>query len=144
MCHASANVRPNPLFDPCYGKEREKKIALLLNGWPHTFGENVFPRIPGDEAGKRLFELNNGRPGKDVNISMALMILQDGFNLTDREPFIIWRSTECIGTPFTSTTTPTSTSTCPVARFGDSRKRYGRKTRTRLFRQLDADIGRGA
>jgi hypothetical protein len=85
MYHASANVQPNPLFGPYYGKEHEKKLAVLQNEWPHTFRENVFPHIPGDEVAKRLFALNNGRPSKDVNVSIALMILQDGFNLTDQE-----------------------------------------------------------
>jgi hypothetical protein len=45
----------------------------------------VYPNLPGPKVAKAIYSHNNGRPSKDVNVYMSLLIVQKYFNLTDQE-----------------------------------------------------------
>jgi hypothetical protein len=85
MYTVSANERPRALFGRFDGEENTKRKAVITSSWAQVFREQVFPYLPGLEAAKKLYRHNNGRPSKDVNVSIGLLIIQEFFNLTDQE-----------------------------------------------------------
>jgi IS5 family transposase len=74
-----------PGFHPYDGGKSPKLKAKLEKSWAEHFRNEVLPIIPAGKIAKECFCSTNGRPSKDTRVTIGLMIIQEMFNLTDRE-----------------------------------------------------------
>ena len=71
------------LFDP-FDFLGSKRKDLLESGWPSLFRIYLMNKIPVDEI-KRRFSIQMGRPTKELRTVLAVLLLQQMFDLTDHE-----------------------------------------------------------
>lgn len=71
------------LFDPWRGVG-QKRYAMLREGWPGVFREHVLPHLPVDKI-RKYFDAEYGRPSTEVYTFIGVPILQQIFDLTDKE-----------------------------------------------------------
>ena len=61
-----------------------KRKELLETGWAALFRNSVIDKIPVDEI-KTCFHAQMGRPSKELRTMLGVLVLQQMFDLTDRE-----------------------------------------------------------
>jgi hypothetical protein len=72
-----------PLFDP-WGFLGPKRRQLLDDSWAGLFREYILPILPVDKIAP-FFNQNFGRPTKELNTVLGVLILQQTHDLTDEE-----------------------------------------------------------
>jgi len=71
------------LFDP-FENLGPKRVALLKNSWAALFRQEVLPQLPVSELSHH-YSKSHGRPTKELFSVMGLMILQQMYNLNDKD-----------------------------------------------------------
>lgn len=61
-----------------------KRLKRLQSSWAEVFRTQVLPRLPSDQLSE-AFDSSLGRPTIDLPVALGVIILQQMFNLTDRE-----------------------------------------------------------
>ncbi len=71
-------------MEPWRGYLSDQKIKLLESSWAGVFRNEILPVLPVNILAKNFSE-NEGRPSKDLLTALGAAILQQIFNLTDKE-----------------------------------------------------------
>ncbi len=71
------------LFDP-FENLGPKRVALLKNSWANLFRQEILPQLPVSELAHH-YSKSHGRPTKELFSVMGLMILQQMYNLNDKD-----------------------------------------------------------
>lgn len=61
-----------------------RRLERLQHSWPEVFRNRVLPRLPAAKLSES-FDPSMGRPTIDLPVALGVIILQQMFNLTDRE-----------------------------------------------------------
>ncbi|MCP4568655.1 MAG: transposase [FCB group bacterium] len=77
------SCQQDPLIDP-FDYLGPKRKDLLKSGWAEIFRKDLFRKIPVDEI-KCRFHDYLGRPTKELRTVLSTLVLQQMFDLTDRE-----------------------------------------------------------
>lgn len=77
------SCQQDPLFDP-FDFLGPKRKDLLKTGWAEIFRKDLFRKIPVDEI-KCRFHDYLGRPTKELRTVLSTLVLQQMFDLTDKE-----------------------------------------------------------
>ena len=78
------NLRQLQLLDPWEGTLGARTHRLLEQSWAGTFREVLLPTLP-VELLADLYAKGRGRPGKDLHLLLAAVLLQQFFDLSDEE-----------------------------------------------------------
>jgi len=78
------NLRQLQLLDPWEGTLGARTQRLLEQSWAGTFREVLLPALP-VELLADLYAKGRGRPGKDLHLLLAAVLLQQFFDLSDEE-----------------------------------------------------------
>ena len=81
--HRISNLQQEQLFDPFFflGPRRRR---LLETGWPTLFRNYLYEELPADTI-KAKFHATQGRPTKEFHTVLGCLVLQQMFDLTDRQ-----------------------------------------------------------